>query len=85
MATKFEAIYEAGVLRPLEPLEMAENQRVTLEVSDPDDLLDHELMARARQDVAQLTHVPTVEGLRLLLSKDPGSWSDAVIEARADR
>ena len=37
MATTFEAIYEAGVLRPLEPVSLKENQRVTLEISQADD------------------------------------------------
>jgi predicted DNA-binding antitoxin AbrB/MazE fold protein len=32
MATRFEAVYEQGVLRPLEPLALAEHQRVRVTV-----------------------------------------------------
>ena len=85
MATKFEAVYSAGVLRPLRPLDLAEDAQVTLEMTRPDDGLDHELVARARKRVAQMTRIPTFEEIQDLLSKDPGSWSDAIIEARSDR
>ena len=34
MTCKIEAVYEHGVLRPLEPLVLTESQRVTLSVSD---------------------------------------------------
>ncbi len=85
MATKFEAIYEAGVLRPLKPLDLAEDARVTLEITLPDDGLDHELVARARARVAQMTHIPTLEEIQELLKDVPGSFSDAIIEARSDR
>lgn len=34
MAQSFEVVYEAGVLRPLEPLPFAENQRLTVTVRE---------------------------------------------------
>jgi predicted DNA-binding antitoxin AbrB/MazE fold protein len=34
MATHFEAVYEQGVLRPLEPLALAEHQRVRVTVEE---------------------------------------------------
>ena len=85
MATKFEAIYGQGVLRPLRPLDLAEDAQVTLEMTEPDDGLDHELVARARREVAKMTHIPTLEEIQELLKDVPGSFSDANIEARSDR
>ena len=85
MATKFEAIYEAGVLRPLRPLDLAEDAHVTLEMTEPDDGLDHELVARARREVAKMAHIPTLEEIQELLKDVPGSFSDAIIAARSDR
>jgi predicted DNA-binding antitoxin AbrB/MazE fold protein len=50
MTKTFPAVYEAGVLRPLEPLALSERQRVSVSISDSlDDYespwLDHECMA----------------------------------------
>ena len=42
MAIRLEAVYEQGVLRPLEPLALAEHQRVHLTVEDRDSLLSWE-------------------------------------------
>jgi len=69
----------------LEPLDLTEHEQVTLEVTDRNDILDQAAMARARKEVAEMTHIPTLEELHQLLSKDLGSWSDTVIEARKDR
>lgn len=85
MATKFEAVYSAGVLRPLRPLDLSEDTQVTLEMTRPDDGLDHELVARARKRVAQMTRIPTFEEIQDMLSDDPGSWAEAIIRERSDR
>ena len=43
MNRSLQAVYERGVLRPLEPLELQEHQEVTVTVSDEQnaDLADH--------------------------------------------
>ncbi len=84
MTRTLPAVYEKGVLRPLEPLELKESQRVSITVSDTiedalDDLLDHEYMAAidAIEEPA-----PTLQEVRSVLAKIPGNLSDDV---RAER
>jgi predicted DNA-binding antitoxin AbrB/MazE fold protein len=78
------AVYEKGVLRPLEPLSLQENQQVKVMIeeasSNPlDAWIDHEYYA---------THplcqepAPNLEEVRRALSKISGTLSDAI---RADR
>ncbi len=38
MTTRVQAVYENGVLRPLEPLNLAENERVSVTLGDPEAL-----------------------------------------------
>ncbi len=49
-----EAVYENGVLRPLEPLPLDEHQRVTLTVYDAEDslasMIDHAFVERVRKE-----------------------------------
>ena len=82
MATKFEAIYEAGVLHPLQSLSLRENERVTLEVSQTDD--DRALMQfvdRQSADVEKLSF----QEIRKRFKHLPGCWADDIIEQREDR
>ncbi len=83
MTKTLQAVYENGVLRPLEPLPLEEHQRVTVTVSDPaEQWLDHEYMERLRQDVATMGPAPRLEDVRHALSKIPGKLSDDI---RAER
>lgn len=84
MTRTLSAVYENGVLRPLEPLELQESQRVSITVSDtPEDLLadllDHEYMAAID---AKDEPEPTLEEVREAFSTIPGNLSDDV---RAER
>lgn len=84
MTRTLSAVYEKGVLRPLEPLDLQESQRVSITISDTpedllDDLLDHEYMAAI--DAIDEPE-PTLEEVRAALSKIPGNLSDDV---RAER
>jgi len=77
MTKQVEAVYENGVLRPLEPLPLDEHQRVTLTVSDvPEDqlasMIDHAFVGRARKEVEAMDHVPTLEEVQKRLSRIPG-------------
>ncbi len=82
MTKQIVAVYEKGVLRPLEPLELEEQQRVriTIEQGDPlADLIDTEFeawCARESQDA------PSLEEAREILSKVNGSLSDVIIAER---
>ena len=88
MTTRVDAIYEHGVLRPLAPVDLTESQRVTLLISETStgaSQLDRELVDRARAEVAAMQQVPTIEEVRSVLSKIPGSLVDDVIAEREDR
>ena len=82
MATKFEAIYEAGVLRPLRPLALTENEKVTLEIFKADD--DREFMQYVHRQAANVEKLSFQE-IRERLKHVPGCWADDIIEQRSDR
>jgi len=87
MIQNVEAVYEHGVLRPLEPLSLAESQRVKLTISDVSggrSQPDLSLVARARAEVAATKTLPTIEEVRAALSSIPGSLSQDVIAERGD-
>ncbi len=70
MIKHVEAIYEKGVLRPLEPLPLDEHQRVSVTISDvPADpaaaFLDHEYLAKI--DLMEEAE-PTLEEVRRALA-----------------
>jgi predicted DNA-binding antitoxin AbrB/MazE fold protein len=84
MTQIFQAVYAKGVLRPLEPVNLSENQRVTVTVTNSmphveDDMLDHEFMAYVD---SQADDSVTIEEVRTALSKFKGSMSDVI---RAER
>ena len=84
MTRTLSAIYENGVLRPLEPLDLEESQTVAVTISDPsedpaDAYLDHEYMAAID---AMDEPEPTLEEVWAALSKIPGNLSD---DLRAER
>ena len=83
MTRTVSAVYENGVLRPSEPLPLAEHQKVNVTVSDAPDRaeawLDHEYMAAID---AMDESAPTLEEVRQILSKTSGKLSDAI---RAER
>ena len=90
MTQQVDAIYENGILRPLQPLDLKESVRVRLSVSaenpDPnDDIVDHAMVAYARAHVAGLENIPTHAEVRKMLSKMKGSLSATIISERGDR
>lgn len=91
MEQHIEAIYENGVLRLLEPVNLAEHQRVRLTIDgangeDPlADLLDTAFMERCKRESSQVT-APGIDAVRCILSKVSGSLADDIIaERRQDR
>ena len=81
MAHSLQAIYEKGVLRPLEPLTLHENELVTVtltghyEQSWPDNGFLRYLEVEADESI-------TLEQVRIALAKIPGSMTD---DFRAER
>lgn len=86
MTKTLEAVYENGVLRPLEPLPLKEHQRVMVTVCDPAERwLDHEYMEKVKKDVAAMEPAPSLEEVRRALSKIPGKLSDDIRAERESR
>ena len=82
-----EAIYEEGVLRPLEPLELEEHQRVTITIRENGDALDDVDDAAFRQWCAQEAgeDVPSIEEVRQALSSICGSMVEVIRSERDAR
>ncbi len=82
------AVYENGVLRPIEPLALAERQRVSLTIDEAtvaptdDTLLDHDLMNSL--DAENLPDV-SIEEVRQASAKIPGSMTAAFAADREER
>lgn len=88
-----KAIYENGILRPLEPIALRENQEVTLFIQDADDdeiqdtkddenLLDTEFLKSCRIDADTTV---SLQAVRDALSKITGSLSDDIRAERDER
>jgi predicted DNA-binding antitoxin AbrB/MazE fold protein len=87
MIRNVEAVYEHGILRPLEPLSLSESQRVKLIIADVPSgrsQPDLNLLERARAEVASMSAAPTIEEVRAVLASIPGSLSQDVIAERGD-
>ena len=85
-AAQFEAVYENGVLRPLQPVDLPEHQRLSVtvnELADPmAEVLDwdaHELAAIEGDEGVSL------EDVQRRLSKIPGSMAAVVAAERDER
>ena len=85
MRKQIQAIYENGVLRPLEPLNLDESQCVTVTIADDgegeEDLFDP---AFTRWCAEQSRNAPSLEEVRQALAKIRGSMADVVIAERAE-
>ena len=87
MIRQVDAIYEHGVLRPLEPLSLTESQRVRLTISEAPGARsqrDTTIVERAKAEIAATAKVPTIEEVRAALASIPGSLSQDVIAERGD-
>ena len=83
MTRQIDAVFEQGVLRPLQPLSLADNARVRVTVSAPDDesWMDVEFMDSCINDSD-----PTIslEKVRAALAKIVGSMDSAIDETRGE-
>jgi len=87
MRRQVEAVYENGVLRPLEPLPLQDRQRVTVRISDAkcsrgEDWRDVAYMEKV---AAEFQEDVSLEEVRRRLSKIPGSLTADFIAEREDR
>lgn len=86
MSKRLKAVYENGVLRPLEPLDLREHQRVTVIVSNTpiqseEEWLDVECLQLYADEADETI---SLEMVRKALSKIPGSLTADFIAERED-
>jgi predicted DNA-binding antitoxin AbrB/MazE fold protein len=85
MTRNLIAVYENGVLRPLERLDLREQQLVTVTISDEaptEPWLDTEYLAACAQEADEDV---SLEEVRAALAKIPGSLTEDFIAEREDR
>ena len=83
MLNEVDAVYENGVLRPLEPLLLAEHERVRITVAreQAHTWLDQEFMEACRNDADAAI---TLEQVRASLGKIRGSMDKVINEDRGE-
>jgi predicted DNA-binding antitoxin AbrB/MazE fold protein len=91
MTQRIDAIFENGVFRPELPVNIANGQRVSLDVesttgcandlSDVADLLDLEFMAACSKNGSP---APLLEEVQHMLSAFDGSLADRIVDERDD-
>jgi predicted DNA-binding antitoxin AbrB/MazE fold protein len=86
MEKTVQAVYEGGVLRPLEPVSLRERQEVTVTISDEGDIpRDHPLLASPDEWAAAAGDEISLDEVRRALSPIRGSLSETIIDERRDR
>ena len=84
MTRSLRAVYENGVLRPLEPLALKDRQQVTVTVTDQEDG-DWTDTAYLRYLETEADESVTLEQVRAALAKIPGSMVEDFRRERDDR
>ncbi|MFN0103389.1 MAG: antitoxin family protein [Bryobacteraceae bacterium] len=85
MTIRVEAIFENGVLRPVEPIPLYDRERVTVTLVPLDDSLDHEYLAQCQADRAKRGGAPrTIAEIQERWKDIPGSFADLIIQERGD-
>jgi predicted DNA-binding antitoxin AbrB/MazE fold protein len=86
MSKSLRAVYENGVLRPLEPLDLPDKKQVTVVITeaqeDDESWLDVEFMRLSQGDADESL---TLESVRQSLAKIPGSLTSDFVAERDDR
>lgn len=86
METTVQAVYETGVLHPLEPLQLGERRQVTLTIYDRIDLSsNHPLLVSPDEWSHAAADDISIEAVRQALATSRGPLSGAVLEERRER
>jgi predicted DNA-binding antitoxin AbrB/MazE fold protein len=86
MSRSFEAMYEDGVFKPLESLELPDRQRVTITITSlPDSGTDIAGYFEPDEWERSKTDDISLDEVRQALSSIKGSLADAVVDAREER
>jgi predicted DNA-binding antitoxin AbrB/MazE fold protein len=85
-----DAVYQNGMLKPLQSLDLAENERVVVSITQDAspaglDQLDADFLQGLRRRLAGAEPAPGLEAVRRRLSKIPGSMTADFIAEREDR
>ena len=89
MAVQVDAVYENGVLRPLQPLDLKEHEHVVVSVVKAEGEVKRprlavEYIERLKRELGD-DPIPSLEEVRKRLSKIPGSMADEMIAQRGER
>ena len=90
MRTQVDAVYQDGVLKPLQPLDLAENEHVLVTVvktarASDSPQLDITYIENLQSELRTLDPAPGLEEVRQRLSKIPGSMTADFIDEREER
>ena len=86
MEKTVQAVYENGVLHPLEPLPLEERQQVTVTISEATGMSpDHPLLISPEEWAAAANDDIGLDEVSRALSTIQGSLSEAVLEERRER
>jgi hypothetical protein len=86
MEMTVQAVYEGGVLRPLQPVPFQDRQEVTVTISDEGNIPgDHPLLVPSEEWASAAADDVGLEEVRRALSTIRGSLSEAIIDERRDR
>jgi predicted DNA-binding antitoxin AbrB/MazE fold protein len=83
MVRSLQAVYEKGVLRPLEPLSLREHQKVTVTVNDQEEDWTDSAFLQSLEE--QADESVTLADVRLALGKIPGSMAEDFQRERDER
>lgn len=89
MTLQVHAVYENGVLRPLQPLDLREHERVLVSVVKAAALsrssLAVEFTEKVKRELQDAEPAPGLEEVRKRLAKIPGSMASEIIAQRGKR
>jgi predicted DNA-binding antitoxin AbrB/MazE fold protein len=90
MRVQVDAVYQNGVLKPLQPLDLAENDKVLVTVvkaapSSDSPHLDIAYIESLQQELRTSEPVPGLDEVRRRLSKIPGSMTADFAAEREER
>lgn len=89
MVQTVDAVYERGVLRPLQSLNLKDSEQVRVSICSSSDLpqdglVDETILRYARTRVAGLARVPTADEVRQGLAGIEGTMADFIAEERGE-
>lgn len=89
MPLQVDAVYENGVLRPLQPLDLREHERVLVSVvkipAEGRSTLAVEYTEKVKKELPNAEPAPGIEEVRRRLAKIPGSMAAEIVADRGDR